>query len=131
VDIFDRRKKLLNVENGTLDLEAEDNGKENFDGIVLKKHDRKDLITKKAEVIYDPNAPKEDFERFMRTILPNDEVRLFVQRYLGYCLTGSIEEQAILCLWGEGSNGKSTLIDLMHEVFGDYAMVTPVEVLLH
>ena len=131
VDSFDKHPLYFNLENGTLNLDAEDNGAEDFDGITLRRHNRRDKITKKATVKYDKNATCPAWEGFIKSILPDDDVRLFIQRFFGYCLTGSIDEQAILCLWGDGSNGKSTLINIMHEMLGDYALVTPVETLLH
>jgi hypothetical protein len=82
-------------------------------------------------VLYDPNAEAPIFHKFIREVVPDDEVRIFLQRFFGYCLTGSTKEQAILMLWGEGSNGKSTLVDLLNWLLGDYALVTPFASLLH
>lgn len=130
-DRLDTHDFLFNIRNGTLNLKASDNGAESFDGIVLEKHNRKHRITKLAEVSYDPEAQAPVFNKFIHEILPDDEVRLFMQRFFGYCLTGSNEEQVLVMLWGEGSNGKSTLVDLMNRIFGSYALVTPVDSLLH
>lgn len=130
-DDLDTHHFLLNVQNGTLNLKAQDTGEENFDGIVLEKHQRQYRITKLANVLYDPNAEAPVFHKFIREVVPDDEVRIFLQRFFGYCLTGSTKEQAILMLWGEGSNGKSTLVDLLNWLLGDYALVTPFASLLH
>ncbi len=136
VEDFDRHKLLLNLQNGTLDLDAPESEKGNCGDqekprVVLKRHNRNDKITKIANIEYDPEATREVFEQFMRDIMPDDEVRLFLQRYFGYCLTGSTDEQSILMLWGPGSNGKSTLINIIHEILGDYGIVTPIEAFLH
>jgi putative DNA primase/helicase len=62
--------------------------------------------------------------------MPDDDIRLFLQRYFGYCLTGDTGEQVIVMFWGKGSNGKSTLMDMMNWLLGDYALVMPFASLL-
>lgn len=131
MDIFDTHPFLLNVANGTLNLKAEFSGEDDFDGIVLEEHNREHYITKQARVSYDRNADAPTFRKFIHEILPDDEIRLFLQRYFGYCLTGDTGKQVIVMLWGEGSNGKSTLMDLFTWMLGDYATVTPFATLLH
>ncbi|QQG36838.1 MAG: hypothetical protein HYS17_03440 [Micavibrio aeruginosavorus] len=131
IDAFDTHHFLLNLKNGTLNLKAEFNDDEDFDGIVLEEHQRKNLITKVARVSYDRDAQAPVFNKFIREVMPDDEVRLFLQRFFGYCLTGDTGKQVIVMLWGEGSNGKSTLMDLFTWMLGDYATVTPFASLLH
>ncbi len=128
---LDTHAYLLNVQNGTLNLKASYNGAENFDGIVLENHKRSNRVTKLANVSYDPEAEAPTFQQFIREVVPDDDVRLFLQRFFGCGLTGSTREQVILMLWGEGSNGKSTLVDLIDWLLGDYALVTPFASLLH
>lgn len=131
-DIFDTHKYLFNLQNGTLNLKADDNGEENFDGIILEKHKRDNRITKVANVSYDPNAPQPvHFLKFMQDIMPDDDVRNFLQRFFGYCITGDTTESIVAMFWGGGSNGKSTLIDIMDYILGDYAMATPFGTVLH
>lgn len=128
---LDTHLYLFNLQNGILDLKAEDTGEETFDGITLLPHEPRHYITKLANVDYDPQATAPIFQKFIHEILPDDDVRLFMQRFFGYCLSGSNEEQVMVMLWGEGSNGKSTLVELMDYIFGTYALVTPVDSLLH
>lgn len=130
-EVFDTHPFLLNVKNGTLNMKAEHNGEEDFDGMVLERFNRQHKITKISNVEYDPNATAETFHQFIHDIMPDDEIRLFLQRFFGYCLTGEINEQVIVMFWGEGSNGKSTLVDLIDWILGDYAMLTPFQSLLH
>ncbi|MCB9990697.1 MAG: hypothetical protein H6867_04885 [Rhodospirillales bacterium] len=130
-EVFDTHPFLITVSNGTLVMNAEDNGEESFDGMVLNKFDREHKITKIANVKYDPSATAETFQTFIHDIMPDDEIRLFLQRFFGYCLTGDISEQVIVMFWGQGSNGKSTLVDLVDWILGDYAMITPFQSLLH
>jgi putative DNA primase/helicase len=120
-DAFDADPWLLTVENGTLELRT---GK-------LRDHDPADLITKLAPVRYDPHARAERFERFLSEIFERDADLIgFVQRFAGYSLTGSTEERVVAMLHGSGKNGKTTLIELLRHVLGDYAKSTDVETIL-
>jgi P4 family phage/plasmid primase-like protien len=117
---LDRDPWLVNCKNGTLDLRT---GK-------LKDHDPADHITKITPVDYDPEASCRRFERFLKETLANDAVIKFVKRYSGYTLTGITRERLLAILYGFGKNGKTTLVELLHEVLGDYARNTDVETLL-
>ena len=65
---------------------------------------------------------------FLRRIMGGDEEMVgFIQRVLGYCLTASTREQCLFVLHGAGSNGKSTFLDTVRAVLGDYAMHTRAE----
>lgn len=109
---FNHDVYLLNVENGTLDLKT---GK-------LRPHNREDLLTRIIPVKYDPQAEAPTFAAFLHTIFDGNEgLMSFVQRAVGYSLTGSVQEQVFFLCWGEGSNGKSTLFNLLLHLLGDYA----------
>ncbi len=101
----------LNVANGTLDLRT---GK-------LRPHCRADLITKLAPVEYDKTAECPKFTAFLEEILPDPDVRTFLQRAIGYSLTGMTSERCLFVLHGDGDNGKSTFLEILHAMFGDYA----------
>ena len=101
---------LLNVENGTVDLRTGD----------LREHRRDDLITKMAGTRYEVAAPAPAFGSFLDRVLPSAELQRFVQRVVGYCLTGDVSEQALLFLHGAGANGKSTLINAILAMLGEY-----------
>ncbi len=121
VDEFDRNPLLLNVRNGTLDLET---GK-------LYKPDRKDRITKAASVVYDPKATCPLFIQFLSAVLGGDiELAVFLQRFFGYTLTGSTREQCFLILHGAGSNGKSTLLNVLRWLLGAYCKQTKPDTLM-
>lgn len=118
---FDADPWLLNCANGKVDLRTGE----------LQAHDRADLLTCMAPVDYDPEAPCPIWERFVYGIqAENIDVYEFLQRALGYALTGSTQEQCLFILWGSGANGKSTLINLVTRLLGSYARSTPVETLL-
>lgn len=109
---FDRDPMLLSVMNGTLNLRT----------FELSEYNRGDNLTKLAPVRYDPTAKCPEFEKFIQRILPDPEVRDFVQRWFGYSLTGDNGEQAVFIAYGEGANGKSQLLELFRKLLGgDYA----------
>jgi putative DNA primase/helicase len=117
---LDRDPWLVNCQNGTLDLRT---GK-------LKDHDPADRITKIIPVDYDPDALSPRFKQFLKEALVDDALIKFVKRYSGYTLTGITRERLLAILYGFGKNGKTTLVELLHEVLGDYARNTDVETLL-
>jgi putative DNA primase/helicase len=110
---LDRHPLLINVANGTLDLET----------MKLREHDRNDLLTAIAPVAYDPNAECPSFAAFLTRILPDEGIRDFVQTAVGYSLAGNVGEQVLFFPHGEGANGKSTLLTAIQGVLGgDYAL---------
>lgn len=116
-DVLDQDPFLLNVENGTVDLRTG----------VLHAHDRSKLCTKLAPVRFDPAAPCPRFLKFIDEITTGGGARKFLQRALGYSLTGDTREQVFFLCVGGGSNGKSTLLGLVFELLGDYASAARAE----
>lgn len=109
---FDTDPWLLCAPNGVIDLRTGQ----------LRAHQREDWITKMAGVAYDPSAKAPRFWQFLGEIFCGDwDLAGFVLRYLGYALTGSVNEQVFQLWVGAGSNGKSTLIDIVRHVFGEYS----------
>lgn len=120
MDDLDQDIWLVNARNGSLDPRTGE----------LREHRRDDLITKVVDFDYDPDAPAPRFMRFLEQILPDPEVRAFVQRYAGYSLTGSTKERVLAFLHGGGKNGKSTLVEALRAAAGEYAQNTTVETIL-
>jgi putative DNA primase/helicase len=116
---LDRHDWLLNVANGTLDLKT---GK-------LRKPRREDFLTKLCPTAYVKKAPCATWERFLSDVFGADkELIRYVQRILGYGITGDVSEHVLPILWGEGSNGKSTLVHaVMHALGEDYGGTAPRE----
>jgi putative DNA primase/helicase len=110
-DELDSDPWLLNVANGTIDLRT---GK-------LHRHNPEQLHSRTAGARWVMDAAAPRFEAFLEAILPDPEVRSYVQRAIGYSLTGSTGEQVIFLAIGNGSNGKSTLIEAVSKMMGDYA----------
>jgi len=108
---FDRDKFLLNCANGTLDLRTGE----------LRLHRKEDMITRILPVPYDPDAKAPTWESFLNRIFEgNKDLIDFIQRAIGYTLTGSTKEQCIFILYGTGKNGKSTFIETIRSMLGEY-----------
>jgi putative DNA primase/helicase len=110
-DDLDADPMLLNVENGTLDLRS----------AALREQRPSDLLTKLAPVAYDAEAECPTFDRFLVDVVPDEEVRTYLQSAIGYSLTGDTSEQCLFLPEGPGANGKSTLLEAVMGVLGDYA----------
>ncbi len=102
---------LLNVNNGTLDLRSG----------ALRAHDQRDLITKLAPVTFEPTAACPIWDSFQHTICDGDsELISFKRRAYGYSLTGDTGEQCLFIPYGTGANGKSTELDAISGILGEY-----------
>ena len=89
-----------------------------------------DYVTRITEVLPNQN-PAPNWEKFLQSVFLSDhEVIDFIQVMLGYCLTGSNREQKLFFFFGKGSNGKSTLLDLVEWILGDYSLKLPASVLM-
>jgi putative DNA primase/helicase len=111
VDQLDNDPWLLNLENGTLDLRT---GK-------LRAHRRTDLITRLSSIEYDESASCERWKLFLSQAMGGDnELVDFLQRAVGYALTGDTREQCLFFCYGHGANGKSTFLEIIRELAGEY-----------
>ncbi len=121
LDELDLDPWLLNCMNGTLDLRT---GK-------LRAHDRADNLTKLVPHHYDPAAGCPLWLAFLERILPNPEVRAFVQRAVGWSLTADVSAQVFFFCYGLGANGKSTFLNVLQKMLGtDFAIQAAPELLL-
>jgi putative DNA primase/helicase len=110
---FDADPMLFNVKNGTIDLRKGE----------LREHRREDLISKISPVIYNPLASAPLWDSFIRRITNGSEGLVeYLARTIGYSLTGETTEHALFLLYGTGANGKSTFLEALRYVMGDYAM---------
>jgi putative DNA primase/helicase len=118
---LDSQPWRLNVEDGTIDLRTGE----------LLPHSRRDLITKLAPVRFDPKATCPTWLAFLDRVLGHDaDLVGFLQRAIGYSLTGDTGEQVLFFLYGTGANGKSTLLETLRALLGDYAQQTDFTTLL-
>jgi putative DNA primase/helicase len=119
--VLDSDGYLFNCANGTLDLRSG----------VLRSHTRADFITKISPIVYDASAAAPRFEAFIGRIFASDQGLIdFVQRLLGYAMVGQPVEHIMPVAFGSGANGKTTLIEAIRHVFGDYAQQAPGDLLL-
>lgn len=113
---LDKDPWLLNCLNGTVDLRTG----------VLKDHDPGDYITHLVPVEYEPEAKCPVWQEVLLKVTrevgrPATPVASFLQRWFGYCSTGFTREQVFCVHYGAGANGKSTVLDTVASVLGDYA----------
>lgn len=116
---LDQNDMLLNCANCTIDL----NVSHWEDGYpAYHQHEPEDLITKCMPVNFDPTAEFPTWSRFLYEIMGgSQDLVLFLQRAIAYSLLGSNPHRLLFFLWGSGSNGKSTFINTISHLFGDYA----------
>jgi putative DNA primase/helicase len=117
---LDAHPTWLNTPNGTLDLNTGE----------LHAHRFDDLLTKITGVTYDPDARCPRWDSFLEEVIPDLEVRAFLQRSLGLALTDITREQCLWFLYGRGRNGKTTLLNAVRHVLGDYGSSTKASTLM-
>ncbi len=120
-DDLDRDPWLLNVMNGVLDLKTGE----------LMPHDPALLMTKIAAVTYDRQADCPVFKQYLQTVFAGDkDIISYVQRVVGYCLTGDTREHCLFIMHGAGRNGKSTLLNVLSWLLGEYHVKAEAKTLL-
>lgn len=113
---LDKDPWRLNLINGTMDLKT---GK-------LKENKREDLISKVCPIEYDKTAKAPLWEKFLNRIFDgNQDLIKFIQRAIGYSLTGSTKEEVFFVLYGNGQNGKSKFLEVISALLGDYSTQAP------
>jgi putative DNA primase/helicase len=119
-DEWDSDYRVINTPGGIVDLLTGS----------LRQTLHTDYVTRITEVAPIAN-PAPIWEKFLESVFINDvEVIDFIQVLLGYCLTGSTREQKLFFFFGKGANGKSTLLDLVEWILGDYSLKLPASVLM-
>lgn len=111
--MLDRKKHCLNCKNGVIDLKS---GK-------LSPHCREDFFTRITKCAYNPDSDATPlWDNFLNDIFGGDrDLIRYVQKAVGYSLTGSTAEQCAFFLYGTGRNGKSTFLEIVRCILGDYA----------
>ena len=117
-DDLDTNPWLLNVRNGTIDLTTGE----------IRAHNLDDLMTHCAKVDYVAGADCPAWRQFLLEIMGyNQELYMFVQKAAGWAITGDTSEQTMFILYGTGANGKSTFLNTVMNMMGDYACASPTE----
>ncbi|MEH7126007.1 phage/plasmid primase, P4 family [Bacillus sp. JJ1773] len=110
----------LNCLNGVVDLRTGE----------LLPHDRKMYMTKNTHIEYHKKSDCPTWLNFLESIMKDEQGNVkqdlidFLQKAIGYTLTGDTSEQVAFFLWGTGRNGKSTFINIVKEILGDYGKQT-------
>lgn len=123
VDIgeIDANKWLFNCLNGTLDLKT---GK-------IHDHRKDDLLSIIVPINYEPDAKCDLWLKFLHRVTGDKpELVKYLQRAVGYSLTGDTTEQCLFFLYGLGRNGKSTFVGILRKLLGPYGHKTNTEMLM-
>ena len=121
IDDFDADPMSINLQNGYMNLISQ----------LLTPHSPAQMITKIANTEYDSEAGCPEWLKFLDRIFADDKDLIqYVQKALGYSLTGKVSEQCFFFLYGTGANGKTTFINVIREILGDYAIQAAPDLLL-
>lgn len=107
---FDAKPMLFACANATVDLST---------GTSYRPR-RTDYLLTSSPVVYDKEATCPRWKKFIRECHEREPVRQFLQDYVGYCLTGSTIEQKMIFHVGHGGSGKSTFVEVLLQLFGEY-----------
>lgn len=110
---------LLNCANGTVDLRLR--------ASTLRPHRREDRLSRIVPINYDPDAACPQWQAFLERIIPTAAVREYVQRAVGYSLTGHTGEQCLFFAYGRGANGKTVLFEIVTALTGEYTVAANIE----
>jgi putative DNA primase/helicase len=118
---FDQDTHKINAMNHTIDLKS---------GLTYAHH-RPDMITRRIEVTYNPEATCPRWMQFLGEIFSGDlDLIDYVQRAIGYSLSGDVSEHCLFVLYGMGRNGKSTFLKHIAAIMGDYAQAASAGLLI-
>lgn len=110
---FDKDSNVFNVLNGTIRFTDT--------GYTFTEHKKEDMLTQLIEIEFNSNAVCPKWQKFLDDIFSgNTEMISYVQRAIGYTLSGSTSENCLLFMYGGGSNGKSTFAEVLRNLFGVY-----------
>ena len=111
-DDLDKNNWLLNCKNGTLDLRT----------CQLQRHNQADYITNLVGADYDPTATCPKWMAFLNRVMLGDQDMIsYLQRAIGYSLTGDTREQCLFLCYGGGKNGKSVFLEVIGKILAGYS----------
>ena len=118
---FDLIPELINFTNGTYNLETS----------VLQPHNPDDMLTKIINFDYDADAKCPHWLTFINRVVDNDQnIIEYLQKACGYSISGTVSEEKVFYVYGAGGNGKSVFFNILMEIFKDFVIKTPTEMLL-
>ena len=120
-DEFDRDSMLFNVDNGYIDLASGE----------LHDHAVKQMFSQQGNFEYTDKVDAPEWQRFLEQIFDGDTALIeYLQKALGYSLTGSTKEQVMFILHGKGRNGKSIFLETVSNIMGSYAKTIQAETIM-
>lgn len=112
VNDFDKRKREINTQNGVLNLRTGE----------LSPHSHDQFLSRISYVEYTDKIDCPGWINFLNDVFDSDQDLIkYIQKAVGYSLTGLTTEQCVFFTYGNGRNGKSTFIDVTSSIMGDYA----------
>lgn len=115
---WNRNPFLLGTAEDTIDLATAE----------AKPPEPDDMISKAVSIMPDGFEDCPRWLAFLRESTgADDDLILFLQRWLGYCLTGDTREHTLLFIYGDGGNGKSVFQNTIAGIMGDYAVTASME----
>ena len=115
----DNKDKFDISKNVNLDLINMTNGMLDWKNDKILDHDPEYYSQIQVPVTYDREAKFPKWKRALKEWLPDENTRKFLQEYIGYCLIPDTSRHKAVILYGDGSNGKSTFLEIISELFGD------------
>lgn len=116
VEHWDSDPWLLNTPGGVIDLHTG----------AKRAHQRSDRMTKVCTAV--PHGDCPNWLVFLQDVTGGDaELVAYLQRMVGYCLTGDISSHALFFLYGTGANGKSVFVNVIATILGDYSANAPMD----
>lgn len=109
---FDANPHLVTLQNGVYDLDT---------ATFTSGHDPKAMLTKQINVEYDKDADAPQWAQFLEQVVPDPQMRDYLQRAIGHTLLGDADRRALFLLHGPSGTGKSQFVRMMELMFGDYA----------
>lgn len=112
-DELDADPMLFNAQNGTVDLRTG----------LLREHVKNDMLTKASDVEIAATSDCPTWKKFLLDIMCGDEAMVdWMQKVIGYAMTGRTDEQVFFLMYGSGANGKSTFLHIINKIFGSYSV---------
>ncbi len=109
---FDPDDMILGVHNGVIELRSG----------AARRARPEDMVTRQAGAAFYPDAACPTWDTFLNRVQPDPEVRRWLQRWAGYCLTGDTSQQQLTVFHGAGANGKTVFSETVKTLLGTYAV---------
>lgn len=107
---MDTRLDLINAGNGEYSIPSQ----------MIHPHVAEHFMTRKLNARYNPQATAPKWTQFLEQVLPDENVRKYVQRAVGYSLLGRADQRAFFIIYGPSGTGKSQFLSALEYVFGSY-----------